>query len=62
MTPLPPAALPSVSYIAFGIFNWTIPNIIAWVSVIVLFLGFTLLRLPKIFESQENEQSKREKQ
>ena len=61
MTPLPPAALPSVSFITFSIFNWTIPDMIAWGSVIVLFVVFAVLRLPKVFESREDEKQEGKK-
>lgn len=55
MAPLPPEAFPSVKFIAFGIFNWSIPDIIGWATVFVLFLIASWLRLPKIFEpSEEN--------
>ncbi len=55
MTPLPPELLPASHFVAFSIFNFTIPNIIAWGSIIVLFLVASVLRLPKIFESNEKE-------
>jgi len=59
--PLPTELLPSVKFIAFGIFNLTVPDIIAWSMVIVLFLAACGLPLPKIFEPEEKEQGSREK-
>ena len=53
--PLPPETFPSTSFIAFSIFNWAIPNIIVWSLVIILFLLACVLRLPKIFEPEEND-------
>jgi len=53
--PLPPETLPSTSFIAFSIFNWATPNIIAWSLVIILFLLASILRLPKIFEPEEKD-------
>jgi hypothetical protein len=52
MEPLPPALLPAVPHIVFGVFNLAIPDIAVWG---VLILGFVLAcwaRLPKILESQ----------
>jgi hypothetical protein len=50
MNQLPPEMLPVVSYIKFGIFDLAIPNLIAWLAVIVfLFIG-AWARLPKFFE------------
>jgi hypothetical protein len=55
MTPLPTELLTSAKFLAFSIFNWTVPNIIAWGLVIGLFLVAAALRLPKIFEPIEEE-------
>jgi hypothetical protein len=46
---LPPEMLPAVPHIAFLIFNWTIPNMIAWGVVIAAFFLAAWLRLPRIF-------------
>ena len=56
MQPLPPELLPTVKFVAFSVFNLTIPNIIAWSLVIVLFIGACWLRLPKLFEPKEKEE------
>jgi hypothetical protein len=52
MQPLPPEMLPTVPYVAFSIFNFAIPNIIAWVLAFGLVLLASWARLPKIFESE----------
>ena len=45
--------LPTTPYIAFSIFNFAIPNIVAWVLAFSLVLLASWARLPKIFESEE---------
>jgi len=47
---LPPELLPPVQHVAFGIFNLAIPNIIAWIIVIVIFVVASWARLPKFLE------------
>jgi hypothetical protein len=44
--------LPPVPYIAFSIFNFAIPNIIAWLLVFGLVLLAAWARLPGIFEPE----------
>lgn len=51
---LPTQSLPAVSHVIFGIFNWSIPDIIAWVIVIIAFILAAWIRLPKIFEGKED--------
>jgi hypothetical protein len=46
---LPPEMLSIVPHVTFSIFNLAIPNILAWVTVIVIFFVAVWLRLPKIF-------------
>jgi len=46
---LPPEMLSTVPHVTFSIFNLSIPNIIAWATVIVIFFIAAWLRLPKIF-------------
>jgi hypothetical protein len=50
MNQLPPEMLPVVSYIKFGIFDLAIPNLIAWLAVIVFLFVAAWARLPKFFE------------
>jgi len=52
MEQLPPEILPAVPHVTLGIFNLAIPNVIAWVTVIGVFLVAAWARLPKIFESE----------
>ena len=47
---LPPELLSPVQHITFGIFNLAIPDIIAWIAVIVIFVAAAWVRLPKFFE------------
>jgi hypothetical protein len=47
---LPPQLLPAVPHVTFGIFNLAIPNIIAWLVIVVTFPVAAWLRLPKFFE------------
>ena len=49
MDQLPPEMLPAVPHVTFLIFDLAIPNLIAWVTVIVIFFVAAWLRLPKIF-------------
>jgi hypothetical protein len=49
MEQLPPEALRAVPHIAFSIFNLAIPNIIAWATLIFIFVVAAWARLPKIF-------------
>jgi hypothetical protein len=50
MEQLPPQMLPGVPYLKFGIFDLAIPNIIAWLAVILIFFVGAWTRLPKFFE------------
>ncbi len=58
---IPTQQLLAVPHLIFGIFNLSIPNIIAWVIVIGGFLFASWIRLPKIFEGKEdaNESNKK---
>lgn len=58
---IPTQQLLAVPHLIFGIFNLSIPNIIAWVIVIGGFLLASWIRLPKIFEGKEdaNESNKK---
>ncbi len=47
---LPAQMLPAVPHIAFGIFNLAIPNIIAWLTLVVIFFVAAWARLPRFFE------------
>jgi hypothetical protein len=47
---LSPELLPTVPHITFGIFNLAIPNIIAWLAIIVIVVAAAWARLPKFFE------------
>ena len=49
MNPLPPETLPTVSYVAFSVFNLAVPNIIAVAVIIIVFFVAAWSRLPKIF-------------
>jgi hypothetical protein len=46
---LPPEMLSTAPHVTFSIFNLAIPNILAWVTVIIIFCVAVWLRLPKIF-------------
>jgi hypothetical protein len=48
--PLPPQTLPAVPHVSFGIFNFAIPDIVAWLSVFVIVLVAAWVRLPEFFE------------
>jgi hypothetical protein len=52
MEQLPPEVLPATPHIVFGIFNLAIPNIIAWITVIVIFFIAIWARLPKFFDRE----------
>ena len=47
---LPPQTLPAVPDVSFSVFHLAIPNIVAWVLVVVLVVVAAWIRLPKIFE------------
>jgi hypothetical protein len=47
---LSPELLPTVPHVTFGIFNLAIPNIVAWLTVIVIFIAAMWARLPKFIE------------
>ena len=49
---LPTQMLPAVPHITVGIFNLAIPNIIAWITMIVVFFIAAWARLPKFFEPE----------
>jgi hypothetical protein len=52
--PLPPETLPVVPHIVFSFFNLAVPNLIAVVVVIVLFVAASWARLPRFFEPPED--------
>ncbi len=52
---IPTQQLPAVPHLIFGIFNLSIPDLIAWIIVIGGFFLAAWLRLPKIFEGRENQ-------
>ena len=47
---LPPQMLPSVPSVSFSVFHLALPNVVAWVLVVVIVLVAARTRLPKIFE------------
>lgn len=47
---IPAQGLPPVPHLVFGIFNLAIPDIIAWLLVLIIFFLSIWLRLPKFFE------------
>ena len=51
--PLPPEALPAVPHIVISFFNLAVPDLIALVVVIVLFVVGSWARLPRFFEPPE---------
>jgi hypothetical protein len=53
MQPLPPELLPPVQHVIFGIFNLAVPNIFAWVAIIVVFFLSAWARFPKLLEPAE---------
>jgi hypothetical protein len=50
---LPTQALSAVPHLTFSIFNIAIPNLVAWVAVLVVFLVGAWARLPRSFERPE---------
>ena len=54
MDKLPTELLPVVPHLKFLIFDWAIPDLIAWGIVIAAFFLATWLRLPKFFEGSNN--------
>jgi hypothetical protein len=55
MGTLPPEILKAVPHIKFLIFDLAIPNLIAWIVIIVAFFLAAWLRLPKFLESSGGE-------
>ncbi len=57
MHPLPPEALPAVPHFFFSLFNvpFTVawPNLIAWITVAVVFIAGAALRLPRFIEGKD---------
>ncbi len=49
MQPLPPQMLPAVPHVSFGIFDFAIPDIVAWLAVFALVLAAAWIRLPGFF-------------
>jgi hypothetical protein len=47
---LPPELLPPVPHVSFGIFNLAVPDIAAWIIVVVIFIAAAWIRLPKFLE------------
>lgn len=52
MEQLPAQMLPTVRHVIFWVFNLAIPNIIAWLGLIIIFFVAAWARLPKLFESE----------
>lgn len=52
MEPLPTQLLEAAPYVKFGIFNLTLPNIIAWLAAVVILFVAMWWRMPKVFESK----------
>jgi hypothetical protein len=50
---LPTQLLPAVPHFIAGIFNIAIPNLIAWILVVVIFFAGAWVRLPRFFERPE---------
>ena len=50
MEQLPAQLMSATPHLVFSIFNFAIPNILAWVIVLGAVLVTSWLRLPKIFE------------
>jgi len=48
--PLPPQMLPAVPHVSFSIFNFAVPDIVAWLSVFVIVLLAAWIRLSGLFE------------
>ncbi len=57
MHPLPPELLPGVPYFTFSLFKipFTVawPNLIAWITVAVVFVAGAALRLPRFIEGRD---------
>ena len=57
MHPLPPELLPGVPYFTFGLFKipFTVawPNLIAWITVALVFVAGAALRLPRFIEGRD---------
>lgn len=53
MAPVTAQSLPAVPHVVFGVFNLAVPNIIAWVVVLVVFLLAATLRIPAYFRPAE---------
>jgi hypothetical protein len=51
--PVAASSLPAVPHISFGIFNLAVPNIIAWVVVLLVFALAVGVRMPRLFEPAE---------
>jgi len=56
MEPLPAQLLPATAHVVFGIFNLAIPNILAWVALIIVFFVAAWMRLPRIFDPDGEEE------
>ncbi|HVC19195.1 MAG TPA: hypothetical protein VNE16_03890 [Vicinamibacterales bacterium] len=50
MPTLPPDALPAVPHLAWSVFNLAIPNLVAWLVVLVALVAGLSTRLPRVFE------------
>ncbi len=50
---LPTQLLPAVPHFTFSIFNIAIPNLIAWILVVVVFFAAVRARLPHWLERPE---------
>ena len=44
---LPPELLSPVPNVSFGIFDLAIPDIVAWIIIVVIFIAAAWIRLPK---------------
>ncbi len=57
MHPLPPELLPGVPYFTFSLlkipFTVAWPNLIAWITVAVVFVAGAALRLPRFIEGKD---------
>jgi hypothetical protein len=47
---LPPELLSPVPNVSFGIFDLAIPDIVAWIIIVVIFIAAAWIRLPKFLE------------
>ena len=50
---LPTQLLPAVPHFVVGIFNIAIPNLIAWILVVVVFFAAMWAGIPRFFERPE---------